>query len=104
MVVPNLATVKRVKYDPFIFSEKQPCSRPLGMCFDAKGNRILTADAYLGVYEVKQQTGEFGYLHNLACQRHTTLIKWVKHEQFDIKEKSINGPSQMKTKHPESCK
>ena len=39
-------------------TEAPPCSRPLGIRFDTPRNRLVVADAYLGVCEVLQESGE----------------------------------------------
>lgn len=41
-----------------LFSDSlETCGRPLGMRHDAKRNRLLVADAYLGVFAIDLQTG-----------------------------------------------
>ncbi len=43
---------------PFVLSEgKSRCTRPLGIRHDSKNNRLLIADAYLGVYAVDLANG-----------------------------------------------
>ncbi|XP_053681052.1 adipocyte plasma membrane-associated protein Hemomucin-like [Anopheles nili] len=43
------------------FSERI-CGRPLGMDFDTKGNNLIVADPYLGIWQVHIKTGELKLL------------------------------------------